>query len=74
MREGEERRGREERGERRGRKKRKEKGERKRGKRGETERRGDRPLSHSFRNKFLCKNINALIEREKRHGCFAVEI
>ena len=53
MREGGERRGREERGERRGRKKRKEKGER--------ERRGDRS-----RNKFLCKNISVLIEREKR--------
>ena len=49
-------------GERRGKKKGKEKGEKE-----EKEREGGTdPLSHSFRNKFLCKNIYALIEREKR--------
>ena len=67
VREGEERRGREERGERRGRKRRKEKGERE-----EKEREGGTiHLSHLvpqnlFRNKFWCKNISVLIEREKR--------
>ena len=74
VREGKERRGREERGERRGRKREKE-GERKRGKRGEREEKeregGTIHLSHLvpqnlFRNKFLCKNISVLIEREKR--------
>ena len=62
MREKEERREEREEGERRGKKKGKEKGEKE-----EKQREGGTdPLSYSFRNKFLCKNINALIEREKR--------
>ena len=65
MREGEERRGREEReeGGRGGKKKGKERRKREKG--------GQIHLSHLvpqnlFRNKFLCKNISVLIEREKR--------